>query len=135
MTELAVIDGRGDGPPATRAQIVALQFGSIENRMSPAESAKKIADLCDKLAEAAEFACAILARDKTGLVDVVAEQPRQQIKELARDLEHAASIAQAFREDIRSASARLMVALAILDDDPLDDRGAAAVASVGGGVI
>jgi hypothetical protein len=34
-------------------------------------------------------------------VDVVAEQPRQQIKELARDLEHAASIAQAFREDIR----------------------------------
>jgi hypothetical protein len=60
---------------------------------------------------------------RTGLVDVVAEQPRQQIKELARDLEHAASIAQAFREDIRSASARLMVALAILDDDPPDDRG------------
>jgi hypothetical protein len=36
---------------------------------------------------------------------------------------------------VRSASARLMVALAILDDDPLDDRGVAAVASVGGGVI
>jgi hypothetical protein len=102
--------------PATQAEVAALEFG---RDLNPAVATAKIRrehvrSLADYVCETAEVAAALIAMDKSEVVEKVAGCTETFDRSLT-EFEEAAGHARALLEIIENGQARIIIALATID--------------------
>src|SRR6266508_1132774 len=120
---LSVIEN--NSPPATHASIAALQFSDVKlfRNMTQAQRLKKSHDIADAVRPVAVLAAELLAIDKAELVAKVKTE-YEVLGPMLMWLAHGAENARCMMNIIKSAEARLAIALANVEPDT-DAEGAA----------
>jgi hypothetical protein len=113
MTDLKVIDGEDDGPPATVEQVVAIEFDGINavREMSNEQRSARVLAIVNQVYLVADTAAMIIALDKNDLVKTVRKE-YELIGPSLMEFSDAGRYVEMLREFIKSAEARLTVALA-----------------------
>jgi hypothetical protein len=119
---MRIIDGRADGPPATIAQIAAIEFKAASGiaGMSPEQREKTLRGMMERVHKAATIAATIVARDKDALVRFVAAH-HDSMGPWLMELALAGDAARSLADIIRGAEAHLAAALAVVEGDEPDD--------------
>jgi hypothetical protein len=122
MTDLKVIDGKEDSPPATVEQIAAIKFKPVKQfaRLSEAKRDERLRELSTTIYQAGTVAMGILTNKKEELVKVVREKHAEMGPWLMA-CHNAANDAKTLAAVIESAEIRLATALAIVEGEPPPD--------------
>jgi hypothetical protein len=118
---LKSLQGAKGKPPATVAQMAAVEFKSVTRLvgMPQVEREKAVRNIVKTVYQAAQIALEIVTKDRGDLVSVVVEN-YSTLRPLLMDFARAGDDAQVLLELIRSAESRMAVAM-VKGNPPEDD--------------
>jgi hypothetical protein len=124
MTELTVINGKSDRPPATVATLAAIEFEGVKDfvEMSKDERLRKIHGVLDDVRPLVVLAGELMASDKDELVPKVAANI-ELWGPFLMSLAAAGDDLKMLHDIVSSAELRLAVGFANVERDPTDHGG------------
>jgi hypothetical protein len=114
---MKVVNGGHDGPPATVAQMAAIEFPAAMEvaRLPWASRTQSLFAMSTRAYQAAGVICELLLRGKAEIVSMVAEDP-DRFDGLLEELATAADDCRTLLEVISSGEARLAIVLAAIEE-------------------
>jgi hypothetical protein len=136
MTDLRMIDGKADLPPALTSKLWAIEFADVKRLkcMSKEERIASLHAMATRVYKTAAVASEVYMRDKAETVELVRDN-YDTIGPFFLELDDIEADARALLDIIRTSKARLTIALAVVEGDHPDPNGGNEADDCGGETV